>query len=89
MIRHEIQKCKQFRFDWFFRTRSPIELQRRVDTLVRLIEKDMDHELYKSNKTQKTAAATAGATESKENSAHTAGDSTGIKRKRRKIVYDS
>ena len=47
-----------------------------MDTLVRLIEKDMDHELYKSNKTQKTAAATAGTTESKENSAHTAGDST-------------
>ena len=30
-----------FRFDWFMKTRTAVELQRRVDTLARLIEKEI------------------------------------------------
>lgn len=30
----------QFRFDWFFKSRNAAELQRRGDTLIRLVEKE-------------------------------------------------
>lgn len=33
-----------FRFDWFFKSRTPPELQRRADTLIRLIEKELEDE---------------------------------------------
>lgn len=39
-LRDEVRKCWLFRFDWFIKTRSPLELQRRVDVLIRLIEKE-------------------------------------------------
>lgn len=39
-LREEVRKCWLFRFDWFIKTRSPLELQRRVDVLIRLIEKE-------------------------------------------------
>lgn len=32
------------RFDWFFKSRTPPELQRRADTLIRLIEKELEDE---------------------------------------------
>ncbi|KAK8801168.1 hypothetical protein WA158_001938 [Blastocystis sp. Blastoise] len=75
LIRTEIQKCRQFRFDWFFKTRSPLELQRRCDTLVRLIEKEMDREFNKVHSRR-------------DNGDEEKGNET-IKRKRRKIVYEN
>lgn len=33
-------KAWQFRFDWFFKSRNAAELQRRGDTLIRLVEKE-------------------------------------------------
>jgi SLIDE len=41
-LKAEIRRAWQFRFDWFFKSRSPVELQRRCDTLVRLIEKEFE-----------------------------------------------
>jgi SWI/SNF-related matrix-associated actin-dependent regulator of chromatin subfamily A member 5 len=35
-----VRKHWLFRFDWFFKSRTPAELGRRVDALVRLIEKE-------------------------------------------------
>ncbi len=32
----------RFRFDWYFKSRTPQELQRRCDTLIRLIEKEQE-----------------------------------------------
>lgn len=32
------------RFDWFFKSRTPQELARRADTLIRLIEKEQEDE---------------------------------------------
>lgn len=40
VIKMEIRRAWQFRFDWFMRTRTSAELQRRCDTLIRLIEKE-------------------------------------------------
>jgi SWI/SNF-related matrix-associated actin-dependent regulator of chromatin subfamily A member 5 len=40
-VKREIRKSWRFRFDWFFKSRTPSELQRRTDTLIRLIEKEL------------------------------------------------
>lgn len=39
-LREEVRRSWLFRFDWFIKTRSAQELQRRVDALVKLIEKE-------------------------------------------------
>jgi len=40
-IKASIASHWQFRFDWFFQSRSTIELSRRVDALLRLLEKEI------------------------------------------------
>jgi SWI/SNF-related matrix-associated actin-dependent regulator of chromatin subfamily A member 5 len=39
-IRMEIRRAWQFRFDWFFKSRSAQEIQRRCDALVKVIERE-------------------------------------------------
>ncbi|EWM27880.1 atpase-like protein [Nannochloropsis gaditana] len=39
-IRMEIRKSEKFCFDWFFKSRSPQELNKRGDTLIKLIERE-------------------------------------------------
>eukprot|EP00656_Telonema_subtile_P050797 TRINITY_DN6671_c0_g1_i3.p1 TRINITY_DN6671_c0_g1~~TRINITY_DN6671_c0_g1_i3.p1 ORF type:complete len:820 (+),score=195.20 TRINITY_DN6671_c0_g1_i3:64-2523(+) len=39
-LKAAIRAAWQFRFDWFIKSRTPTELGRRVDTLIRLIEKE-------------------------------------------------
>ena len=39
-IKLEIRKAWQFRFDWFIKSRTPQELQRRGDLIVRLIKNE-------------------------------------------------
>jgi len=39
-LKTEIRKSWRFRFDWFIKSRTPQELSRRCDTLIRLIEKE-------------------------------------------------
>ncbi len=39
-IKVEVRRSWQFRFDWFLRSRTPTELKRRVDSLIRLIERE-------------------------------------------------
>ena len=34
----------QFRFDWFIKSRTPAELGRRVESLIRMIEKEKDEQ---------------------------------------------
>lgn len=46
-IRQEIQRCQEFQFDWYFRTRSTWDIQRHCDTLIRLIEKSLDRAVVK------------------------------------------
>jgi SWI/SNF-related matrix-associated actin-dependent regulator of chromatin subfamily A member 5 len=40
-LKREIRKSWRFRFDWFLKSRTIFELQRRVDQLIRLIEKEL------------------------------------------------
>jgi SWI/SNF-related matrix-associated actin-dependent regulator of chromatin subfamily A member 5 len=39
-LKAEIRKAWQFRFDWYLKSRSALELNRRVDILIRMIEKE-------------------------------------------------
>lgn len=41
-LKAEIRKSWLFRFDWYFKSRTPQELAKRVETLVKLVEREMD-----------------------------------------------
>lgn len=41
-IKKDITEFPVFRFDWFFKSRSPLELQRRCNTLLGMIEKEAE-----------------------------------------------
>jgi SWI/SNF-related matrix-associated actin-dependent regulator of chromatin subfamily A member 5 len=41
-IKRDITEFPVFRFDWFFKSRSPQELQRRCNTLLAMIEKEAE-----------------------------------------------
>ncbi|GAB4816506.1 hypothetical protein N2152v2_003552 [Parachlorella kessleri] len=43
-LKAEIRNHWRFRFDWFFKSRTPQELARRCETLIRLIEKENEDE---------------------------------------------
>ena len=43
-IKRDITEFPVFRFDWFFKSRTPQELQRRCTTLLGLIEEKADQE---------------------------------------------
>lgn len=59
-LKNEIRKAWQFRFDWFIKSRTTQELNRRVDTLIRLIEKEnqeieeMEGETKKRKRSEKS-----------------------------------
>ena len=42
MLRREVRKSPAFRFDWFIKSRTATELQRRCSTLIALIEKELE-----------------------------------------------
>ena len=41
-IRMSIRRAWQFRFDWYFKSRSALEIQKRCDVIVKIIEKEND-----------------------------------------------
>eukprot|EP00967_Tisochrysis_lutea_P064283 scaffold83210_cov27-Tisochrysis_lutea.AAC.1 len=43
-LREEVRASWLFRFDWWFRTRTALELQRRVEFLSKLVEKEIDEQ---------------------------------------------
>jgi len=51
-----VRKSWLFRFDWFLKSRTPQELGRRCDTLVRLAEKDVEAVLEAEKKAAKAAS---------------------------------
>ena len=52
-----IRQAWQFRFDWFIKSRTPLELQRRCETLTRLIEKEVEEMETKKKQEEKVAKA--------------------------------
>lgn len=45
-LKAELRSAWQFRFDWFIKSRTPAELGRRVESLIRLIEKEKETEVH-------------------------------------------
>jgi len=39
-LKAEIRRSPLFRFDWFLKSRTPAELNRRCDALIRMVEKE-------------------------------------------------
>lgn len=52
-LKAEIRKSYLFRFDWFLKSRTAQELQRRCDQLVRLIEKEQEDDDEKPKRSNK------------------------------------
>ncbi|KAF0982857.1 hypothetical protein FDP41_010836 [Naegleria fowleri] len=44
-VKAQIRKAWEFRFDWFIKTRTASEIQKRCDTLIKLIEKEYQDDL--------------------------------------------
>lgn len=57
-IRMEIRRAWQFRFDWYFKSRSAPEIQKRCDALIRIIERE-NSELRDKPKSSEAATAEA------------------------------
>ena len=58
-LKAEVRRCWQFRLDWFLKSRTPQELGRRVDALIRLImkEEQEDEELSRRVGSKRKGAA--------------------------------
>lgn len=39
-LKSEVRRAPDFRFNWFIKSRTPVELKRRLDILVRIVEKE-------------------------------------------------
>lgn len=55
-IRMEIRRAWQFRFDWYFKSRSAQEIQKRCELLVKIVEKENEEIRKKLSEEQKQAA---------------------------------
>jgi SWI/SNF-related matrix-associated actin-dependent regulator of chromatin subfamily A member 5 len=60
-IRMEIRRAWQFRFDWFFKSRSAPEIQKRCDMLVKLVERE-NEEVRKTEAEERAKQSSAAAT---------------------------
>ncbi|GMH40196.1 hypothetical protein BSKO_08100 [Bryopsis sp. KO-2023] len=60
-LKAEIRKSWRFRFDWFFKSRTPQELARRCDTLIRLIERENEElEIHEKEERKKMTSRRGG-----------------------------
>ncbi|XP_066923366.1 SWI/SNF-related matrix-associated actin-dependent regulator of chromatin subfamily A member 5-like [Clytia hemisphaerica] len=55
-LRQSVRSAPQFRFDWFIKSRTAVELQRRCNTLITLIERE-NQELEEREKREKRKGA--------------------------------
>merc|ERR1719336_828412 len=65
-LRSTVRNSPQFRFDWFIKSRTAMELQRRCNTLITLIERE-NHEIEEKEKAEKKSKKGAGSTKSSDN----------------------
>ena len=63
-LRAAVRNAPQFRFDWFIKSRTAMELQRRCNTLITLIERE-NHEIEEKEKAEKKSKKGAGSGSSK------------------------
>merc|ERR1739844_689524 len=84
-LRAEVRNAPQFRFDWFIKSRTAMELQRRCNTLITLIERE-NHEIEEKERAEKKNKKGAGSNKSSDNakSDDKSGSSTPSKSQKRK-----
>merc|ERR1712136_520162 len=84
-LRAAVRCAPQFRFDWFIKSRTAMELQRRCNTLITLIERE-NHEIEEKEKAEKKSKKGAGSNKSSDNakSDDKSGSSTPSKSQKRK-----
>jgi SWI/SNF-related matrix-associated actin-dependent regulator of chromatin subfamily A member 5 len=58
-IKKDISEFPVFRFDWFFKSRSPQELQRRCNTLLGMIEKEAEKEAEQEEMKAKSSGSSS------------------------------
>jgi SWI/SNF-related matrix-associated actin-dependent regulator of chromatin subfamily A member 5 len=58
-LRAAVHYAPQFRFDWFLKSRTAVELQRRCNTLITLIERE-NQELEEKERAEKKKKAPGG-----------------------------
>uniref|UniRef100_A0A7S3EZ92 SANT domain-containing protein n=1 Tax=Haptolina ericina TaxID=156174 RepID=A0A7S3EZ92_9EUKA len=80
-LREEVRSAWIFRFDWFLRTRTTEELKRRVDTLARLIEKEISEAEAAEAEEQRKKGKKGPSSASKKRPAEESGGSTAKKKK--------
>ena len=59
-LRYAVRQAPQFRFDWFIKSRTSLELQRRCNTLITLIEREnqeLEEKEKAERKTQRQSAS--------------------------------
>ncbi|XP_062558461.1 chromatin-remodeling complex ATPase chain Iswi [Armigeres subalbatus] len=61
-LRTSVRSAPQFRFDWFLKSRTALELQRRCNTLITLIERENQELEEKERQEKKKKTAPAGGT---------------------------
>jgi SWI/SNF-related matrix-associated actin-dependent regulator of chromatin subfamily A member 5 len=59
-IKKDVTEFPVFRFDWFFKSRSPQELQRRCNTLLGMIEKEAEVEAKVADEAKPKTTASRG-----------------------------
>ena len=65
-LKAEVRKSWMFRFDWFFKSRTPQELGRRCETLVRLVEKELEEDTEREKKSKRKASGSGGGSRKKQ-----------------------
>lgn len=58
-IKRDISEFPAFRFDWFIKSRTPIEIGRRCTTLIALVDKEMEDDSTKKARKEASAANAA------------------------------
>merc|ERR1712130_787338 len=79
-LRAAVRCAPQFRFDWFIKSRTAMELQRRCNTLIMLIEKEMN-EIEEREKNERKKKTGAGKTDNKKRKNEEAESETNAKKK--------
>ena len=79
-LRASVRNAPQFRFDWFIKSRTAMELQRRCNTLIMLIEKEMN-EIEEREKNERKKKTGAGKTDNKKRKNEEAESETNAKKK--------
>jgi len=64
-LRYAVRQSPQFRFDWFLKSRTSLELQRRLNTLITFVERENQELEEKERAEKKKGRASLASTTSK------------------------